>query len=191
LSTLDIIVLFLVFVLGLKGFLRGFIKEVAGLAAIIGGVFLASRFSSPLSDMFVSIFNMKSPTTASVVAFIFLFGFIWLGITFLASMVSKAIDTSGMGVADKILGFLAAGGKIFLILSVIVFAFSNIGFLQSKLESYTSGSFMYEPMKSTGGFVMKLKPEDFNTSSLVEKAKAGAMNEAEKEVNSSLGIQKK
>jgi len=191
LSTLDIIVLFLVFALGLKGFLRGFIKEVAGLAAIIGGIFLASRFSSSLSDMFVSIFNMNSPTTATVVAFIFLFASIWIGITFAASMLSKLVDTSGMGIADKILGFIAAGGKIFLILSVIVFAFSNIALLQSKLETYTMDSFMYEPMKKTGGFVMKLKPDDFNSSSLVEKAKEEAMKEAIKEANSSLGAQKK
>lgn len=190
-STLDIIVLFLVFALGLKGFLHGFIKEVAGLAAIVGGIFLASRFSSPLADMFISLFNMQSSTTTTVVAFIALFASIWVGITFAASMLSKAVDTSGMGVADKTLGFAAAGGKIFLILSVIVFAFSNIALLQSKLEAYTKDSFMYEPMKSTGGFVMKLKPEDFNTSALTEKAKAGVMSEAEKEINSSLGIQKK
>ncbi len=189
-STLDIVVLFLVFALGLKGFLHGFIKEVAGLAAIVGGIFLASRFSSSLADLFTSMFNLQSATTASVVAFIALFAIIWFGITFAASLVSKAVDMSGMGVADKVLGFVAAGGKIFLILSVIVFALSNISLLQSKLEGFTKDSFMFEPMKSTGGFVMKLKPEDLNASAITDKVKEEAMKEATKEINQTLGAKK-
>lgn len=72
-STLDIIVLFLVGALGLKGFLHGFVKEVAGLAAIIGGIFLASRFSGGFGDFFVHILNIKNETAAHVVSFIALF----------------------------------------------------------------------------------------------------------------------
>ncbi len=189
-STLDIVVLFLVFALGLKGFLHGFVREVAGLAAIIGGIFLASRFSSSMSDLLTSIFNLQSATTASVVAFIALFALIWFGITFAASLVSKAIDMSGMGIADKILGFVAAGGKIFLILSVIVFALSNISLLQSKLEGFTKDSFMFGPMKTAGGFIMKLKPEELNASTITDKVKEEAMKEATKEINKSLGVKK-
>lgn len=189
-STLDIIVLFLVFALGLKGFLRGFIKEVAGLAAIIGGIFLASRFCGDLADLLTALFGIKNQATASVLSFIALFAGIWLGITFVASIISRMLDTSGLGVADKILGFAAAGGKIFLILSVIVFAFSNIAFLQGKLEGYTKDSFLYGYMRSTGGFVMKLKPEDFNSSSIAKKVQEEAMREAAKEINSSLNVKK-
>jgi len=191
LSTLDIIVLFLVFALGLKGFLHGFIKEVAGLAAIIGGIFLASRFSGGLGDFFAHIFNLQSETTATVVAFIALFAGLWLGITFVASLISKAVDLSGLGIADRILGFVAAGGKIFLILSVIVFALSNISLLQNKLENYTKDSFMFAPMKSAGGFVMKLKPEDLNASNLTDKVKEEMVKDAAKELNKSLSINKK
>ncbi len=189
-STLDIIVLFLVFALGLKGFLHGFIKEIAGLVAIVGGIFLASRFSPSFTDFFVHMFNLKSATTASVVSFIALFAVIWFGITFAASLVSKAVDMSGMGIADKILGFVAAGGKIFLILSVIVFALSNISLLQNKLAEAAKDSFMFEPMRATGAFIMKLKPEDLNASSITDKVKEEALKEATKEINQTLGAKK-
>lgn len=190
-STLDILVLFLVFALGLKGFLHGFIKEVAGLVAIIGGIFLASRFSGGLGEFFMHMFKLQSETTATVVAFIALFTGLWLGITFVASLISKAVDLTGLGIADRVLGFVAAGGKIFLILSIIVFALSNISLLQNKLETYTKDSFMFAPMKATGGFVMKLKPEDMNASGLTSKVKEEAAKEASKEINKSLGIYKK
>jgi membrane protein required for colicin V production len=187
-NSLDIIVLFLVFALGLKGFLHGFIKEVAGFAAIIGGIFLASRFSSDFGEFFAHMFNLKNETTSTVVAFIALFVTIWLGITFVASLVSKAVDLSGLGIADKVLGFVAAGGKIFLILSVIVFALSNISLLQSKIEGYAKDSFMYAPMKATGGFLIKLKPQDFNSSAIGDKIKEEVAKEASKEINKSLGV---
>lgn len=183
-NALDIIVLFLVAALGLKGFLNGLIKEVAGIAAIVGGVFLASRFSTGLSDFLVAVFNMKSGASTTVISFIVLFAGLWFGITFLASMLSKAVDTSGMGIADKALGFVAAGGKIFLILSVIVFAVSNISLLQNKLQSFTKDSFMYAPMRATGGFIMKLKPEDLNASAMTQKVKEEAAKEALKTIKS-------
>lgn len=178
----------MVFTLGLKGFLRGFIREVAGLVAIIGGIFLASRFSGSFSEMLTALFHMQPSTSTSVAAFLILFASIWVGITFVASLISKAIDMSGMGIADKALGFLVAGGKIFLILSVIVYAFSSIAFLQSRLQSFVENSFMFAPMKVIGGFIMKLKPEELNASSLVKKAKEEAINEALKETNRSLGL---
>jgi len=191
LSSLDIIVLFLVFALGLKGFLHGFIKEVAGLFAIVGGIFLASRFSTGLSEFFAQIFGMHSGASTTVISFLALFAGLWFGITFAASLISKAVDMSGMGIADKILGFIAAGGKIFLILSVIVFAISNISLLQNKLATFTKESFMYSPMRAAGGFVMKLKPEDLNASALSKKVKEEAVKEAVKEINSPSNAQKK
>ncbi len=185
-NTLDIIVLALVFALGLKGFLHGLIKEIAGIAAIVGGIFISSRFSSGFGEFFAHLFNLQSQTAATVVAFIALFAAIWFAVTFIAAMASKAVDLSGLGIADKFLGFAAAGGKIFLILSVIVFALSNISLLSAKLDSYTNDSFLYSPMKSTGGFIMKLKPEDLNASAIADKAKEEATKAAVNEVNKSI-----
>ncbi len=191
LNTLDIIVLALVFALGLKGFLHGLIKEIAGIAAIVGGIFLASRFSSGFGEFFAHLFNLQSETAATVVAFIALFAAIWLVVTFVAAMAAKAVDLSGMGIADRLLGFVAAGGKIFLILSVIVFAVSSISLLAPKLEKYTNDSFLYAPMKSTGGFIMKLKPEDLNASAITDKVKEEAAKTAASEINKTLnGAQK-
>lgn len=190
-STLDIIVLFLVGALGLKGFLHGFVKEIAGLAAIVGGIFLASRFSGGFGDFFVHILNIKNETAAHVVSFIALFAALWFGITLLASFVSKAIDVSGFGIADKILGFGIAGGKIYLILSVIVFAISNVAFLNAKFANHFSGSFLYSPMVSTGGFIMKLKPEDLNASNISQKVKEEMAKEALKEANITISETKK
>lgn len=185
-STLDIVVLFLVFALGIKGFLRGFVKEVAGLAAIVGGIFISSRYASAFADFLSSVFNFQNSTSTGVLAFVVLFCAIWAGITLGASFLSKVVDLSGLGIADRALGFVASGGKIFLILSVILFALSSISLLKSKLEAYTADSAMYPFMRETGGFIMKLKPEDLNASVLTDKIKEEAMKEVGKEINTTV-----
>lgn len=176
-NTLDIIVLFLVLALGIKGFLRGLVREIAGLFAIVGGIFVASRFSSSVSDILVSTFHMKTGSSANVLAFIVVFAVLWFAITFAASLLSKAMDLSGLGIANKGLGFAAAAGKIFFILSIIGFAVSNIAILQPKLQHYTTGSLLYPSMVKVGGFIMKLKPDDLNASTLSHTVTSATLND--------------
>lgn len=165
-NTLDIVVAFLVLALGFKGFLHGFIKEICGLAAIIGGIFLASRLGVYVGDSVAAMLNVQNPSTVKVLGFITVFAAVWLGVTFVAALLSKAVDLTGLGIVDKLLGFATAGGKIFLILSVIAYALSNVGLLRTKLQEYTSQSHAFPMMVETGGWVMKLKPEDLNSSAI-------------------------
>ena len=45
-SIFDIISLSLIFILGIKGVINGFIKEVFGLVGIVGGIFTATEASA-------------------------------------------------------------------------------------------------------------------------------------------------
>ncbi len=46
----DIIVSVVILLLGLKGIINGFFKEVFGLVGIIGGIFLASRIGNRVGE---------------------------------------------------------------------------------------------------------------------------------------------
>ena len=166
LNTLDIVLFFLILALGFKGFLHGFIREICGLAAIVGGIFIASRLGLSMGEMLGPILGMKSESSMHVLGFAATFAAVWIGITFVAAMLSKAVDLSGLGVVNKLLGFATAGGKVFLILSVIVYALSNVGMLRTKLAQYTDDSHAYPLMVASGSWIMKLNPEDLNTSTL-------------------------
>jgi membrane protein required for colicin V production len=48
----DVAIGSIVIILGIKGFLNGFIREIFGLAGLVGGVYLASRFA-PLAADFI------------------------------------------------------------------------------------------------------------------------------------------
>jgi membrane protein required for colicin V production len=180
LNSLDIIVFALVLMLGIKGILKGFVAEVSGFLAIIGGVFVASRFGAVMSDILGGIFSSLNHTTLTILSFLVVFGLFWFGVVSFAGVLTKSLQNLGLGTLDKTLGFVVSGGKIFLVLSVIAFASSSIAFLKPKVEQLASDSIVYPIMVSTGGFLINLKPDDFNTTTLTDKAKAGVVEEVTK-----------
>ncbi len=184
-NSLDIIVLALVLFLGIKGVLRGFVSEVAGFLATVGGVFVASRFGKMAAEFLTSFLSMNS-TTSTIVGFIVVFGLFWMLTIVCGGFIKKALEALGLQSFDKVLGFIVSGGKIFLILSVIAFALSSITLLKSKIQSMTTGSFLYGPMVKTGSFLINLTPEDFNASGLRDGAKVILKNEINNTVQKEL-----
>ncbi|MEY4504160.1 MAG: hypothetical protein RL154_453 [Pseudomonadota bacterium] len=164
-SAFDIVVIFLVLALGIKGLMRGFIKETCGLLALIGGVYLASSFASDAAFIFKD-FGM-SPTTTSVIGFLVIFLAVWLGVTYGAALLAKGANISGLGSIDNLLGFAAGSLKVYVILSVISFALFNIAFLKPKFLEYTKDSMLISSMNATGSVVMNLKPSDLTTDKIV------------------------
>lgn len=165
-SAFDIVVLFLTVALGFKGLLRGFVKETCGLIALIGGIYIASTFAADAAT-FLKDFGL-SITTASVVGFLVLFVAVWLLVTYIASIVAKALSITGLGAFDNALGFLAGAAKVYVILSVIVFAVLNVAFVKPKVESYTKDSMFAPSMTKIGAIVMNLKPSDLSTQTIVD-----------------------
>lgn len=165
-SAFDIAVIFLVLALGIKGFMRGFIKETCGLIALIGGIYLASAFTPDAAFIFVD-FGM-SPTSSSVIGFLILFVAVWLSVTYIAALLSKGVSFSGLGGLNNLFGFIAGGFKVYVILSVIAFALLNIVFLKPKITEYTKDSVLIESMVFIGSEIMHLKPADLSTQTIVD-----------------------
>jgi membrane protein required for colicin V production len=172
--------------LGVKGVLKGFVAEVSGFLAIIGGVFVSSRFGAIMSDFLGGIFSSLGHTTLTILSFLAVFGLFWFGVVSLAGILTKSLQNLGLGTLDKALGFVVSGGKIFFVLSVIAFASSSIALLKPKVEQLASDSKLYPIMVSTGGFLINLKPDDFNTTAVADKAKAAVAEEATKSAKEEL-----
>ncbi len=161
-TTFDLLIGAIIFFLGLKGLIDGFVKEFFGLAGIIGGIYYGSRYAEKvgrwISD---NIFAIKNEAALSFVGFIAALATIWIGMVILANLVTKLTHASGAGTINRILGVLFGWAKIFLIFSVLIYAASSIEFTKRIVQKYTNGSLLYPIMVETGGYIIKLKPEDF------------------------------
>ena len=159
----DLIASVIILLLGLKGIINGFFKEVFGLIGIIGGIFIASRVGDEvgqyLSDM---IFNFSNPSAVSFTGFLFTLAAFWIVMIIVGFAFKKLSSLSGLGPIDKILGFVFGAGKFFLIAAVIAFAVYNIKAIRTTLDTSLQGSVLFPVLVETGRFIMKIDPVEMN-----------------------------
>lgn len=155
----DIVALIIILLLGLKGIINGFFKEVFGLVGIIGGIFIASRIGDDvgqyLSDI---IFKFENSAAISFTGFLFTLASFWLLMLMIGFTFKKLSSLSGLGPVDKILGFVFGASKFFLIAAVIAHAAYNIKTVKSSIDTYMSSSILFPILVETGAFIMKLDP---------------------------------
>ena len=156
LNLFDIIVLVLITLLGLKGLIRGFIKEVFGLVGIVGGVFIASRVSAPVGNLINGLIPIDNESTRLLFGFVVsLVGF-WIVAYAIGMIISKISSLSGLGIFDRLLGFVFGAAKVFFIFSIIVYAISQVEAIKKGLEPKIANSIVYPLLEATGSYIIKL-----------------------------------
>ena len=156
-SIFDIISLSLIFILGIKGVMNGFIKEVFGLVGIVGGIFVASRFAEQMGQLIdKNLYQLENSATLYLVGFIAVLIAFWILSLFIGHLLESLIKMSGLGGIDKLAGFLVGSAKIFLVFSILAVTLSNIDFIKTKADEYMINSFMYPIFVETGTYIVKM-----------------------------------
>jgi membrane protein required for colicin V production len=155
----DVTISAIVLILGIKGFINGFIKEVFGLLGIVGGVYFASRLSQTAATFIDENFlHLENPTLLKLIGFLAILISIWLGATLLGALLSKMTSLSGFGFLNRLFGFIAGGGKYFIIFSLIVTALSNVALVKDNLQEKLKDSMLYPYLKQTGSLLINIDP---------------------------------
>jgi membrane protein required for colicin V production len=153
-----------------KGFMKGFIIEVATLVSLLGAIWVAVNFSDLITHFIHDKLRWKSPYVP-VISFVILFIGVLAGVYALAKLVERSIDAASLGPINKILGALFGAFKFALILSVIFFM---IDVLENSYPFISSGtkskSLLYKPVAAIAPIVIPgLKGS--KVGELVEKQK--------------------
>jgi membrane protein required for colicin V production len=145
--------------LGLKGLFRGFVKEIFALIGLVAGVYIASR-NAEFTGHLISdnLLPIDGNNTLMLVGFVITLVVVWIIAYILGGLVSKIFAASGLGIFDRLLGFVFGAGKVFFILAIIVFAVSQIQIINAKLQENTKNSIMYPLLKQAGEVIIKIDP---------------------------------
>ena len=158
----DAIVGAIIFILAIKGFLNGVIKELFGILGLIGGIFIASRMSDTAAQFIQeNLFQTENQAILKLVGFIAILAVIWLAAIGLGELFSKLTNASGLGFFNRLLGFIVGGGKYFLIFALIITALSNITLIKDNMGKVVQGSVLYPHLKKAGSIIINLQPKDF------------------------------
>lgn len=164
---LDLIIIAFTLIFALKGLSSGLIREIFGIIGMIGGFIIAIKFKAEVGAWISSnIYDlnklglMDSNGTEIIVGFVAaLFG-IWFIALILGELLTKMLSLSGLGIVDRIGGFVFGGAKIFLIFAIIAVFIRSSAFLNKQARPFFENSFTYPYLINTGAWMMGLKLND-------------------------------
>ncbi|WP_121022383.1 CvpA family protein [Helicobacter vulpis] len=156
---IDLILVAVILVIGIRGFYNGFIDEVAGILGIVCGVYLGSRLAGHVGAWFSAhVHNFHSPSMESLVGFTLVLAGVWILFLIAGVVVSKAVSFSNLGAIDKVLGFVFACAKMYLVFAFLLYGASRFDFMKS-LDTYLRAhSQFYPTMQEVASYVMQ-RPE--------------------------------
>ena len=147
-NLLDIIIIIPLLLFAWGGYKKGLIIEVASLAALVLGLYMAFFFSDFAAQLLNDFFDMDQKYVA---AFAFLMTFtvvIFLVIT-VGKIVSKFVDILLLGFLNKLAGAAFGMLKGALLLSILIFVINYFNFGNFIFKEETrQKSIFYEPIES-------------------------------------------
>lgn len=159
-SYFDITVGSIILLLGLKGLLNGFSKELFGLVGIVGGLFVASHIGGTIGALLNNLlFNFETETAANLVGFVFALGIFWLLMIALGNGFKRLSTLSGLGPLDRGLGFVVGASKFFFILSAIIYSLFSINAIRENFGEKMQNSLFFLPMFETGNFILHIETD--------------------------------
>lgn len=160
LNLFDIVVITITLLLGIKGFFVGIVREIAGLAGMVLGLYFASHYYEK-AGLYINKNLMEIPNESAItlVGFVTVFISIWLVTVFLGLIISKLLKVAFLGVFDRIGGFIFSAGKFFVLVAIFITLISKVDYLDKKMQEYTKNSLVFDTMKTLGEKIIKLDPE--------------------------------
>jgi len=122
---LDIILIILLFLAAIKGFVKGFVEELAGLVALILGVWVAIHFSDSVAQFLVDQFSWKF-RNISLVAFLITFLLVVVLVNIVGSYINKLVKAVSLGFLNRLAGLAFGVIKGALILSILLIIFNKV-----------------------------------------------------------------
>lgn len=137
-----------------KGFRNGLIIELASVAALIAGVYVAANFSEYTAGRLKEWFDAEG-TWLGYLSFIVTFCATVFGVYALAKVIEKAVNLVALKLVNKLSGLLFGGIKMLLILSIILNLLSwmdqHVPLLK---KTDPQGSLMFETVMQTAPMVL-------------------------------------
>jgi membrane protein required for colicin V production len=120
---LDLVLTVFAAFLLVKGIWKGFVKEISGILAVVGGV-IASFLLHGAAEEFLSAYI--GPKYLAFVSYAILFIAVYLGIMLLGNLIDRVVKSVMLGGFNRILGGFFGLLKALLWTSLCVYAYSTL-----------------------------------------------------------------
>lgn len=143
---IDLILIIPLIWFGFKGFRKGFIIEVASLAALLLGIYGGIKLSGIASQYISQWFEINSeylPLISFSVVFILILIIVFL----IAHLIDRVVKTASLGLLNRLAGALFGMSKILIIIGIILIMINNYDSNNVFIKKETKdNSLLYNPL---------------------------------------------
>jgi len=160
LNYLDVTLITLIAILGLKGFVNGFIKEFFGVIGLVGGVIVASQQYALAAQYIYSKAPLENPALLNLIGFIAIALAIWIIVAIVGIVFAYfANKHSKMGLISRLAGLGLSVGKYFLFFSVLFISLLKITLIRDNVAPKLdlNNSIAYPYMEQYGNELLLLE----------------------------------
>lgn len=144
---IDIIIVLLCLLFAVKGYRSGFIIEVANLAAIILGVYVALFFSD-ITAAFLKEYIDIGKKFLPIISFVLTFILVVIAVGLVGKILHKVVDAIMLGFVNKLFGAVFGIVKGVLIISLLFMFLNSFGWLPKLINNKTQKeSVLYQPVE--------------------------------------------
>ena len=147
-NTIDLVFAILLLWSAYRGYTKGFIVQLATLAALLLGILGAVLFSDFTSDIIIKNFDV-SGQYLPILSFAVTFIAIVIGVHLFAKMLNKLIDAIALGIVNRLLGVLFSVLKIAFVVSIILVLINKADNKYNFIPDETKeNSLLYKPLSN-------------------------------------------
>lgn len=154
LELLDIIFLVILGYGLVRGAMDGFLKQLAGLLGFIVGFIVAKMLFQQLGMHLSPLFGLGHENLANIISFILIWLIIPLGLSLVASGLSKLMDIANLGFINRFFGAVVGVIKWTLVISLVLnfytWADPHDELISKKNKE---SSFLFKPIYDVGHYV--------------------------------------
>ena len=155
----DIAVIIIVAVLGLRGLKNGLIHEIMGVLGVVLGIYFASKYCIDVAKYIELVgLSFENRHILLMLAFILILALVWIGCLGLGVIVARFVVISPeSAIINYFGGYVFSALKYFVILCVVVYGLTQVGFLKDPIKNLTEGTRSYPIMYEVAEKIMSIE----------------------------------
>ncbi len=141
-NPVDIVFGVFILIMAIKGLIKGFVRELFGLIALLVGIFLAHTLHTQFGQTLVKSLHITQ-TIANISAFFIIFFASYLIIFITGIIITSMIRKIDLGFMDRVFGFTFGVSKAVIIIIIFTLIMDSFPFLSSVSKSLKKDSKIY------------------------------------------------
>lgn len=190
---IDIGVLVIIVILGLRGLGNGLIHEAMGTLGVVLGFFCASHFCANGAEYLeLAGLELDNKMILLTFAFLLILAVVWIGFLAFGATLNRFVNIAPEFMIINVYGgFIFAILKYAVIFCVLVYGLAQIDFLKKPLEDFTKETRSYPIMHEVGQFLVNIEKIQKAIQELKEKYESTGSKNSNQNQNKEQTIEEK